>query len=256
MVARPLGTFTSQSDFLYQTLRCNVDLLKIIQLGLTLSDDKGSQPPGVHTWQFNFKFNLNEDTYAQESIDLLKNSGINFKLHQERGINVADFGELLIGSGLVLMKNVTWISFHSGYDFGYLLKVLMNLPLPSDEQEFLNLLKSFFPRFYDIKFLIKSCKNLKGGLQEIADDLGVSRIGIQHQAGSDSHLTCSAFFKLRQSYFEGQIDESKHMNYLYGIGTVVTTNPIPGHDGFQNIINLPVIPDPNDILLGTPQKRK
>lgn len=32
----------------------------------------------------------------------------------------------LIGcpSGLVLMDNVRWISFHSGYDFGYLLKLL------------------------------------------------------------------------------------------------------------------------------------
>lgn len=27
-------------------------------------------------------------------------------------------------SGLVLMDNVRWISFHSGYDFGYLLKLL------------------------------------------------------------------------------------------------------------------------------------
>lgn len=58
MVARPLGTFISQSEFLYQTLRCNVDLLKIIQLGITLSDSAGNVPSGIHTWQFNFKFSL------------------------------------------------------------------------------------------------------------------------------------------------------------------------------------------------------
>jgi hypothetical protein len=34
------------------------------------------------------------------------------------------FGELMMTSGLVLMDNVRWISFHSGYDFGYLLKLL------------------------------------------------------------------------------------------------------------------------------------
>jgi hypothetical protein len=33
IVARPVGDF-SQNDYQYQTLRCNVDLLKIIQLGL------------------------------------------------------------------------------------------------------------------------------------------------------------------------------------------------------------------------------
>ena len=37
-------------------MRCNVDLLKIIQVGLTLADEKGNFPQEVSTWQFNFKF--------------------------------------------------------------------------------------------------------------------------------------------------------------------------------------------------------
>ena len=32
MVARPIGQFTGNADYHYQTLRCNCDLLKIIQL--------------------------------------------------------------------------------------------------------------------------------------------------------------------------------------------------------------------------------
>ena len=39
-------------------LRVNVDLLKIIQLGVTLSDKDGNMPPGTCTWQFNFSFNM------------------------------------------------------------------------------------------------------------------------------------------------------------------------------------------------------
>lgn len=103
----------------------------------------------------------------------MTNSGIDFNQHQRRGIDVNDFGEVLITSGLVLMDSVKWISFHSGYDFGYLLKVLTADPLPADEQEFFEMLKLFFPAFYDIKYLMRTCKSLKGGLQDIADDLKV-----------------------------------------------------------------------------------
>ncbi len=36
---------------------------------------------------------------------------------------------------------VKWITFHSGYDFGYLLKVLTCQPLPKTEVAFFELLK-------------------------------------------------------------------------------------------------------------------
>ena len=58
MVARPIGNFTSSGDYMYQTMRCNVDLLKIIQLGITLSDANGNHPSDICTWQFNFHFSL------------------------------------------------------------------------------------------------------------------------------------------------------------------------------------------------------
>ena len=51
--------------------------------------------------------------YAPESIELLTKSGINFKRHEEYGISVESFGELLISSGLVLLDEVQWVSFHS-----------------------------------------------------------------------------------------------------------------------------------------------
>ena len=45
---------------------------------------------------------------------------------------------------------------------------------------------------------MKSCKNLKGGLQEVAEQLEIQRVGPQHQAGSDSLLTGMVFFKMRE----------------------------------------------------------
>lgn len=59
VVARPIGEFRSPADYQYQLLRCNVDLLRIIQLGLTFMNEEGKTPStGYVTWQFNFKFNL------------------------------------------------------------------------------------------------------------------------------------------------------------------------------------------------------
>ncbi|GMK57880.1 hypothetical protein CspeluHIS016_0407140 [Cutaneotrichosporon spelunceum] len=224
IVARPIGSFKTGSDYHYQTMRCNVDMLKIIQLGVTLSDENGHSPEG-YTWQFNFQFNLTDDMYAPESIELLKNSGIDFKRNEEDGIDVEYFGELLVTSGLVLFPNVKWVSFHSGYDFGYLLRILTCEPLPAAEQDFFDLLFLWFPCIYDIKHIVRSVKTLRGGLQEIAESLGVQRIGPQHQAGSDSLLTASVFFRIRSNFFNNVLDDSYYKNYLYGFSCGRTRPP-------------------------------
>ena len=147
--------------------------------------------------------------YAEESVDLLLNSGLQFDRHEREGIEPIHFAEMLMVSGIVLLDNVKWLSFHSGYDFGYLLSMLTNTNLPEGETEFFETLKTYFPNIYDVKYLMKSCKNLKGGLQEVADMLEVERIGPQHQAGSDSLLTGKAFFKMTEIYFEDELDDSK-----------------------------------------------
>jgi CCR4-NOT transcription complex subunit 7/8 len=175
-------------------------------------------------------FLYREDMYAQESIDLLSNSGIKFdKLEKDgnikinskllSGIEVEDFGELLMTSGSVLTSDVRWVAFHGGYDFGYLLKVLTNGPLPVNESEFFDLLKTFFPFIYDIKYLMKSCDPLKGGLNQVAEDLNISRIGPAHQAGSDSLLTSFTFFKMMSLFFENKFDDPKNIGVVYGLGS-------------------------------------
>jgi CCR4-NOT transcription complex subunit 7/8 len=189
-------------------------MLKIIQLGITLANENGefAKVDGtVSTWQFHFKFQLDADMYASDSIELLRNSGIDFDKNSSQGIDVEKFGDLLITSGLVMLDNVKWISFHSGYDFGYLVKVMSCTLLPKEEAEFREKLGKFFPALYDIKYLMKSCRSLKGGLQEIADDLGIQRIGPQHQAGSDSLLTGQIFFQMRSRFFDGKIEDEKFL---------------------------------------------
>ncbi|KAF8630861.1 hypothetical protein AX17_005220 [Amanita inopinata Kibby_2008] len=236
VVARPIGTFKTSSDYHYQTMRCNVDLLKIIQVGITLAGENGQLAEPCCTWQFNFKFSISDDMYAPESIELLQKSGIDFERHEKYGIQPNDFAELMITSGLVLTPDTKWISFHSGYDFGYFVRLLTAESLPTSEDSFFSLLRTWFPTVYDIKVMMRACKGLKGGLQDVADDLGVRpsffyilttasqptpkvvRTGPSHQAGSDSLLTTSTFFKMRDLYFNNQIDDSEYSGKLYGLG--------------------------------------
>ena len=51
--------------------------------------------------------------YAEDSIELLQKSGIQFKKHEDEGIDPHLFAELLTTSGVVFMENVTWLSFHA-----------------------------------------------------------------------------------------------------------------------------------------------
>lgn len=123
--------------------------------------------------------------YAQESIDMLVKAGIDFNKHEDEGIDPLYFGELLITSGtcdllfsaqcagLVLTDDVKWISFHSYYDFGYLLKLLTCRAMPPEENEFFDILRTYFPCIYDVKYLMRSCEHLRGGLSKLAEMLEV-----------------------------------------------------------------------------------
>lgn len=54
-----------------------------------------------------------------------------------------------------------YVFVFSGYDFGYMVKLLTDSRLPEEEHEFFHILNLFFPSIYDVKYLMKSCKNLK-----------------------------------------------------------------------------------------------
>jgi hypothetical protein len=43
-------------DFYYQFNKANIDQLKLIQIGITLFNNKGEYPQYASTWQFNIKF--------------------------------------------------------------------------------------------------------------------------------------------------------------------------------------------------------
>ncbi|KAB5570366.1 CCR4-NOT transcription complex subunit 7 [Coniochaeta sp. 2T2.1] len=258
IVSRPMGGFRGKSDYHYQCLRTNVDMLKIIQIGLSLFNEDGQPPPAKqdsqdlgrsgnssssgpfpYAWQFNFKFSLKDDMFNETSIESLRQAGIDFAALERDGIDPHEFASLLIPSGLVCFDNVHWISFHGGYDFGYLTKLMICRPLPNDEVEFDKIMKLYFPSTYDVKHLLKHAIKLhnsgmltpadastvevlqkfetKSGLENIGETLKIKRVGSAHQAGSDSLLTGRVFFALREKVFNGEISE-EHLGKVWGLG--------------------------------------
>jgi CCR4-NOT transcription complex subunit 7/8 len=146
--------------------------------------------------------------HAPESVKLLADHGLDFAAHRAHGVEARVFAAHLMSSGLVCSGGgggggVTWATFHSAYDFGYLLKLLIGRKLPKTLPEFLGLVRVFFgDEVYDVKHMMKRCPWLGGGLDGVAAAVGVQReAGRAHQAGSDSALTWDAFRRIREVFF-------------------------------------------------------
>lgn len=190
IVAQPTGPFVDYVGYNYQTLRCNVDLTRAFQIGLTLSDEQGIQPKGICTWRFNFAYDTASDLVSPELVERLRH---NFDLdkHHSQGIDLAVFGEQLMSSGLVLNEDIRWISFcgsksflerptdssingcgellglpwvaFSGlYTFAHLLHLLTSQSLPDGVEGFYEALDLFFPSRCDISKHIHQLPQLSG----------------------------------------------------------------------------------------------
>ncbi|OLL26934.1 Poly(A) ribonuclease pop2 [Neolecta irregularis DAH-3] len=219
VVARPIGAFKSTLEYHYQTVRVNADILRIVRLGLTFSDQDGNVPQDCSTWQFNFKFSREIDMIHQTQADTLIKSGVDFQKHEEWGIDVEQFGELLISSGLILLDEVRWVAHHALYDFAYLLKSMTLKPLPIFETEFMELCSLFFPKMWDVLTIYQSLlptQSSKTGVQFIWDDLQMPRWQIPPSSSMTSFAIYQLFFELKLR-LNGQVNDDKFNGNIWGL---------------------------------------
>ncbi|CAL8085805.1 unnamed protein product [Prunus armeniaca] len=208
-------------DQRYEDVKFNVESLKLLQLGFTLSDANGNIGG---TWEFHLSgFNEKSDPHVIASISLLKRNGLDFARLGQFGISVAEFvfgflRVLRIHRGL---HDLTWVCFHGLYDLAYLLKLLTQKPLPDSVVMFAKALGVVFGIIYDIKFMARYCKGFFGGeigLARVAKLLDVERSGEAHQAGSDSLLTAAVFSKMNATF---RSVAGMSQGCLYGISPTI-----------------------------------
>ncbi|KAG8069344.1 hypothetical protein GUJ93_ZPchr0005g14498 [Zizania palustris] len=112
---------------------------------------------------------------------------------------------------------VKWVTFHSAYDFGYLLKLLIGQKLPKTMPDILKLLHVFFDDVYNVKHMMMPYGDLYGGLERVAATLKVERaVGRCHQVASDSLLTWDVFWRMRELYFVKESIKS-YRGVLFGL---------------------------------------
>ncbi|KAL4442279.1 hypothetical protein ABPG74_005620 [Tetrahymena malaccensis] len=203
---------TAQTEYL--KIKQNADNLNTIQIGLTFAKSDGTYPSAC-TFQFNFAFNKDKDSCNKEAIKFLEESGIQFKDHARRGIQPADFAELMYSSGLLFNEDICWVTFHGGFDYCYFLKTLIDQKLPNTCKEFYEQQHHYFPLSVDVKLIIQEIDGFKYlGLEKLSKSLDLERIGPQHQAGSDSLMTMKVYFKLKE---REKINFESIKNQIFGL---------------------------------------
>ncbi|XP_051144289.1 probable CCR4-associated factor 1 homolog 11 [Andrographis paniculata] len=182
----------------YAELKLKIDAANVVQIGLTLADASGNLPTLGTSFQYiwNFNFLSDRDLHSSESIDIYR-----------QGIESSYFAFLFKISLLGFSRTLTWISFQGAFDFGLLVRILSQRPLPEDSIGFRELVRVYFGRAV---FDLKKRFRLDWELDRAARSLGLNRaaqslemnpaVGQSRRTGSDSLLTMQVFLELKKRY--------------------------------------------------------
>ncbi|CAN1137748.1 Poly(A) ribonuclease pop2 [Linum perenne] len=214
--------WSASEEVVFQDLKYNTGSTTLIQLGLALSNSKGTVG-GI--WEFNFQFDLRRDIHTRDSVEFLAEHGIDFEKLRTCGVDRIRFGTMLRKVISTRQSTITWVTFHGVYDLAYILKAVCFRPIPDSSEEFVHSLGMGFDAVVDVKYMAKFNAETGSeiGLQKLADSLWVKRRGEAHTAGSDSLLTALVYFKLKKKLKQQGIDEHFYVDFIYGISSRISS---------------------------------
>lgn len=208
----------------YNDLRFNVDRMKLVQLGITLTTDGEN----FYAWQFNLKdFDHETDACSEPSVAFLKKSGIDFDRNRREGVSSEELSKLLQAKLISVRRGETrWVTFHGLYDLAYLIKLVCEGPVPDSLSGFVRRVRELFGQVYDVKYMSRAISGclVDLGLARLSKALMIEWTGCSHQAGHDSLLTALVFVKLKA--YRG-LDETMYVGVLYGIEEETTKSHYP-----------------------------
>jgi CCR4-NOT transcription complex subunit 7/8 len=165
----------------YRLLRCNVDTLHPVQLGLTLFD-AGCVLPGGHggatryVWQFNFHdFDVPQHRHVAESVLALRSRGVDLDQTRQYGIAAAaTFGPRLRKWTRAGLGRTGVVMSRGGYDLTYPVKMMFGtgFRMPGSATKFDAVVKAVLHRrrVFDVEEMARLCprEHLRRGLDSIA----------------------------------------------------------------------------------------
>ncbi|XP_077546410.1 CCR4-NOT transcription complex subunit 7-like [Haemaphysalis longicornis] len=131
-VDHPTGVLHFPHHCHYQLLRCNLDRVEIIQLGLAFLDEAGNPPRNYSTCSSTSC----SATRRPRSLghQLLTNSGNQFKEHERESMNPYENAQILVTTRVALSDSYTQLSFSGGPDIAFVLKLLAARTCPRRSQ--------------------------------------------------------------------------------------------------------------------------
>jgi len=210
----------------WDRIHTNVSLTNPIQMCFNLTNEN-NEFGGI--FRFNLHFSLAHEMFSEDNVQKLKKT-ISFELLEDKGIDRDCLGERLISSGLLLNKNIYWLSYQSGHNYATMLQLLRANMIPYDENDFFKLVNIYFPNLYDIRYI--AAKKFKNPL---AAQLYFEKTTLESPekntpADKSCQLISSLFFHLKAILLRFEsFDPITFNGFIYGIGSATVAQPTPVH---------------------------
>ncbi|KAF3786727.1 putative CCR4-associated factor 1-like protein 10 [Nymphaea thermarum] len=206
----------------YAFFRQRANAVRLLQLGLTFSDEGGNLPKDPMTgerylWEFNVKVAKSMDEIDAVFRQHLTEKGIDVDYNMKHGIHPDMLCTGIWCMETLMKERIRWVVFSGCAAFSPLLNIMRPEQLPVRREAFLDAVKLYFSKFYELRQLMSGC-GLSGTLEETANVLGVgvTEGEMFNQAGPDSLLTLQVFLGLRKRHFRRGIpeDQANLINYI------------------------------------------